>query len=191
MEKENTQKELFKFDSPKKHPEGFRRFFQKTDLILSLSAEKLVFVSIGIVMLIVVSFALGVERGKAISSTNTESRTSQTLPAKEAEQARAVNTVTNITPKERVQAAAVKSPAQAQKQANKDKSYTIVAGAFTKKSSADQEASRLKVSGLEAFVYYSEPYYLACVGSFANKESAEKILGKVKQMHRDAYVRMR
>lgn len=180
MEKENIQKELFKFDAPKRHPEGFRRFFQKTDLSLSLSAEKLVFVSIGIMMLIVISFALGVERGKAISADDTQKvRAPQPVPLTEAQQ---------------VKAAVVKQepgPAQAQVQVDKDKPYTIAAGAFTKQSLADKEVSRLKASGLQAFVYYSEPYYLACVGSFADKGSAQKVLGKVRQMHRDAYVRLR
>lgn len=201
MEKDSVQKELFEFDAPKKQPNRFGQLFQKTDFAISLSAEKLVFVLIGIVMLLVISFALGVEKGKRVCGRNTEipvqtsaQRASPDTPAQKAVQAKTVSAVTNMTPKEKTRAGTVKAaqdPVRAQNLADKNKPYLIVAAAFLKEASAAKEASRLKGSGLEAFVYYSEPYYLVCVGSFANKDSAQKMLNKVRQIYSDAYVRLR
>lgn len=216
MEKDNIQKELFEFDAPKKQPRKFGQLFQQADFAFSLTAEKIVFVSIGIIMLLVVSFALGVERGKAISVRTVEAKpapaqamvqapaqrvqgqptAAQVEPAAgQAQQPAQVKTAaTNIKPKEKSPAAAAKPAQNLSKPAdlaNKAKPYTIVAAAFSKEVFATKELSRLKAGGFEPFVYYSEPYYLVCVGSFANKDSAQKVLNKVKQMHRDAYVRLR
>ena len=198
MEKDNIQKELFnEFDAPRKKPKGFGQFFQKTDFAVSLSPEKLVFVSIGMTMLLVVSFALGVERGKVISGNiiQADAPVAQ-APAKQVVQVKAPVAVTNIAPKEKTQANIAKTvsgpvPVQVKNLADKSKPYTIVAATFSKEVYAAKEAAQLKGNGFEAFVLKSEPYYLACVGSFANKDSAQKILNKVKQMHRDAYIRLR
>lgn len=199
MEKENIQKELFEFEAPKKQPRRFGQFFQKADFALSLSAEKLVFISIGILMLLVVSFALGVEKGKAISGKVVEvspipaQAQSQRVPArapvqqmaqpKEKTQTSTINAVTNVTAKEKLPAA--------QNLADKNKPYTIVAAAFSKETYATKEATRLKGSGFDAFVIKRDPYYLACVGSFVNKDGAKTVLNRVKQMYKDAYVRLR
>ena len=206
MEKDNTQKELFEFAAPpKKQSNGFGRIFQKTDFTVSIGAEKLVFVLIGIIMLVVVSFALGVERGKAISAKAAETAgapaqasaqaPAANAPVQQAVQAKKAAAVTNIAPKEKTREAAaaktVTDPVQAQNAGDKNKPYTIVAAAFYKEAFAIKEVSRLKGIGLESFVYYSEPYYLACAGSFTSKDSAQKTLAKVRQLHRDAYVRLR
>jgi cell division septation protein DedD len=202
MEKDNIQKELFEFKVPKKRPKRFGQLFQKTDFEISLSAEKLVFVSIGIIMLLVVFFALGVERGKAIVSRSAETapatvqvsklNVSGNVPAQSSSQIKVVNTAINITPKEKVAVAVIKAATvSAQSLPDKSKPYTIVAASFSKEVFANQEVARLKAGGLEAFVMKSDPYYLACVGAFANKDGAKTKLNKVRQIHKDAYVRLR
>lgn len=206
MENERYQKELFEFEAPKKQKSRFGQLFQKTDFIITLTAEKLVFIGIAIIMLFVVSFALGVEKGKSVSrqdiSVESKEAVSVKAPAQTAVaqvQARALPTVnaqnkttiakTNITPKDKMASAV--EPQKMQVLADKNKPYTIVAATFKRQDFAASEVSRLKKAGMEAFVYYSEPYYLACIGSFVSKDSALKSLGKARQMHRDAYVRLK
>lgn len=188
MEKDNIQKELFEFDVPKRRPSSLRQLFQKTDFKVSLSAEKLVFVSIGIIMLLVVFFALGVENGKAISvkaadvgpvtmrtpiQATAQGVSPSAAPAQKAVPVKSVSTVTNIAPK------------------GKTQPYTIAAASFSKETYAVKEVNRLKGSGFEAFVLKSDPYYLVCIGSFTNKDSAKMTLNKIRQMYKDAYVRLR
>ena len=206
MDKDNTQKELFEFEQTRKQPKGFGQLFQKADFAVSLSAERMVFVSIGIMMLLVVSFALGVERGKAVSAGAPASTEIPCSRAGSAVEKAAV--VTQPAAQPRIAAGApvqqaVRAKAQplvakkaqisTQPQAADDKSkpYTIVAAAFSKEVFAAQEVNRLKTGGIEAFVCHGEPYYLACVGAFASKDSAQKTLNKVRQIHRDAYVRLK
>src|SRR3989338_2025093 len=66
MEDSRFQKELFEFSPPKKRRfSGFGRLFKSNDLVVRLSAERMVFILIASLMLMVVIYALGVERGKA------------------------------------------------------------------------------------------------------------------------------
>ena len=199
MENENYQKELFEFEAPKKTAARFGNIFQRTGFVVTLTPEKMVFAAIGIVMLMVVFFALGVEKGKAVSYTGSITpkmvyREIVTSPARpeirtvvSVARPKPVVGATNITPKTTLPTA----PKKSQAAFDKSKPYTIVAAAFSREDFATKEAVKLKADGLEAFVYYGEPYYLACVGSFQDKVSAQKILNKVRQMHRDAYVRLR
>lgn len=197
METEKYQKELFEFESPRKAAARFSNIFPRTDFAIILTPEKMVFAAIGIIMLMVIFFALGVEKGRSaarlkFTATKTIAR-EVTAPAILVKSATAPVIVTkstaaiSITPKINPPARAVK----AQAVSDKAKPYMVVAAAFSREDLALKEVGKLKTAGLEAFVYYGEPYYLACVGSFQSKDSAQKILNKVRQMRRDAYVRLR
>jgi hypothetical protein len=189
MENERYQKELFEFEQTKRQKPRFGGIFQRANFAITLTAEKIVFIIIGIIMLMVVFFALGVEKGKLLVTARRGAIQAQpTAPLGTTEQIKSAATQAIITTK----AGAPVEPKKTQAQADVlNRPYTVVAAAFLRQDFASKEASRLKAGGFEAFVYYSEPYYLTCVGSFASKDSAQKILGKVKQMHRDAYVRLK
>ena len=199
METEKYQKELFEFEPPKKAGAGFGSIFPRTGFAITLTPEKMVFAAIGIIMLMVVFFALGVEKGRIaayteFAATKTIAGNIVAAPAISVKPAQAPIAVTkktpaatNITPKINQPAAAVKAEAVF----DKAKPYMVVAAAFSREDFALKEVGKLKTAGLEAFIYYGEPYYLACVGSFQSKDGAQKILNKVRQMHRDAYVRLR
>lgn len=181
MQKENIQKELFEFEAPKKQRNRLGQFFQKTDFSANLNAEKLIFVSIGILMILVISFALGVERGKAISGMPI--RIADPLPKALQIDAASAPVISKPVAARPAQASAMV--------AQSAPDYTVVAAAFSKESSAIKEMARLKKNGLEAFVYNSDPYYLVCSGSFIDKESAQKTLKRVRQLYRDAYVKLK
>jgi len=197
METEKYQKELFEFESPKKAAARFSRIFPRTDFAIALTPEKIVFATIGVIMLMVVFFALGVEKGRStarlkFTATKTTAKevTASAILVKSAQAPIVVTksaAATNITPKINPPAAAVKAEAVF----DKTKPYMVVAATFSREYFALKEVGKLKMAGLEAFVYYGEPYYLACVGSFKSKDGAGKILNKVRQMHQDAYVRLR
>ncbi len=187
MEKDNIQKELFEFQAPKKQSRKFGQLLQQPDFAISLNTEKLVFIAIGMILLLVVSFALGVERGKAISQKASEVSTAIAQAAIPAP----AQPVQGQPAEPKVQLAAAETRPAAVKMQPPAKTYTIVAAAFSKEASAVKESDRLKSLGLEPFVYYSKPYYLVCAGSFPDKDSAQKDLGKVRKKYRDAYVKSR
>jgi len=198
METEKYQKELFEFDYPKKATARFGNIFPRTDFAVTLTPEKMVFAAIGVIMLIVVFFALGVEKGRSAAyakfmAVGTIARDNVPAPAAMVKLAAVPiaiaknSAATNITPKINSPLTAVK----AKTVFDKTKPYMVVAGAFSREDLALIEVGKLKKAGFEAFVYYGEPYYLASIGSFQSKDSAQGILNKVRQMHRDAYVRLR
>lgn len=185
MENERYQKELFEFEKPKKQKNKFGQLLQTTNFAVILTAEKIVFLVIGVIMLGVIFFALGVEKGRSLADKASAAAIKTVI------QEDAVQVQTKSAPLPLTNTTVDKTIAPAQARPDKDKPYTIVAAAFSRQDFASKEAGHLKASGLESFVYFSDPYYLACVGSFASKESASKLLGKVKQMHRDAYIRLK
>ncbi len=195
METEKYQKELFEFETPRKAQARLGSIFPRTDFAITLTPEKMVFTAIGVIMLMVIFFALGVEKGRSaayakFTTTKTITKDIVAIPAKPAATPIVVArsaVATNVTPKTSLPVAAVKVQAPF----DKSKPYMIVTGAFSRQDLALKEVGKLNKAGLEAFVYYGEPYYLACVGSFQNKDGAGKILNKVRQMYKDAYVRLR
>ena len=226
MEEEHYQKELFEFDKPKRSFPRLTGILPKSDfdgkIAISLTLEKLIFIAIGIIMLMVIVFALGVEKGKAlIGSQQTDKAISdsmvQTAPVKTGQlkvrdiqplpQAPSVPEArTTIT---QPQAARQKIPSaakprttlsQSKTTAPKDmradnlsqtKPYTIAVATFRQKDYALQEVNKLKKDGFDSSLVQNDPYFLVCVGSYANKDTAQSALTRIKHKYRDAYLKLR
>ena len=189
MEEERLQRELFPFEPPKKRFSGFAGIFRKAGIdgsvfAITLKIDKLVFISIAIIMMMVIVYALGVERGRSVSPKPSAAPiVQQAVPIKAAP--------VKITPEAKLQPAA-----ETVVPAVKDtvaKPYTIAVASLSKKENAISEAAKMKSGGFESFVIYSQPYYVVCVGAFADKTSAasQKELARVKRLRRDAYFKQR
>ncbi|MCX5680202.1 MAG: SPOR domain-containing protein [Candidatus Omnitrophica bacterium] len=183
MEEDRPQKELFEFKTPRRRYSGFAGIFRKAGIdgsvfAITLKIDKLVFISIAIIMMMVIVYALGVERGRSVKPK---------LSLEPMPHAASSKALLEIKPQP-VSAATVT--------AVKDvvlKPYTIAVASLTRKETALEEASRMKVNGLEAFVMNSQPYYVVCVGAFADKTSSvsQKELARVKRFCKDAYFKQR
>jgi len=237
MQEERYQKELFiEFEKPKK-PFSKINMLPGRDFTVILTLEKLVFLVIGIIMLLVVIYALGVERGRTImrktnglisnrqsektAATHTQGAAPQTAASAGAPKtlngqknmtvniqknqngpgsnfvvpvAQSSSTVLAITTKPKVitreEVANIPSESSTPIR-DAPMPYTIVAAAFSKKEWALKEVENLKKSGLDAFVAQSDPYFLACVGAFSNKDGAKATLNRVKKIYKDAYLKLK
>jgi len=173
MEEEKYQKELFEFEEPKKPFSKFTNMLPKRDfegrIALSLTFEKIVFIFIGTVMVMVLVFALGVENGKFRGDR-----------AKIIKAAKVVPVAPKARPLQYNSGAAVKP-------------YTIVAATFSKKETAQAAAAFLTKEGSSASVVFSDPYYRVCVGSYTDMYGTQiqRDLAKVKRIYKDALVRAR
>lgn len=181
MEEERLQKELFPYETPKKRFSGFAGIFRKAGIdgsvfAITLKIDKLVFISIAIIMLMVVVYALGVERGRSVAPKPSAAPIQQAVPVKAAPE---------LKPAPVTQTAAVVKEAL--------RPYTIAVASLSKKENALSEAAKMKANGFDSFVIYSQPYYVVCVGAFADKTSnaSQKELVKVKRFSRDAYFKQR
>lgn len=213
MEEERYQKELFEFEEPKKPFPKLSSMLPKADfegkVAFNLTLDKVVFVSIGIIMAMILVFAVGVESGKRRSlqrlpaqkqNLQTEARKAsvarvipalavkqiQSAPTAGAAQNRFLSTAPAVQPKPQV---AAKKPSAA----DLSKPYTIVAGSFSKRETAQSAVAYLSKEGYRAFSYYNEPYYMVSVGSYADPSSADAKMDllKVRRIYKDAFIRLR
>ena len=187
MAEAEYKKELFEFkDKPKKNFFSLRGILPfgnmpkgdfENKFLITITPERLVFIAIGIVMLMVIIFALGVERGKGIGRAAVEKvMITAALPAPAALPVPVKTTAVKAPP----------PPAQ-----DAAKPFTIIAVTLTRKDTAAAEAGRLKREGFAPFVYQSGSYYQVCVGAYANKAGALIPLKKVRQIYKDAYLKLR
>lgn len=192
MSEEKGQKELFEFKEPKRSFSKLAGMLPKADfegrMVITLTLERVIFISIGIIMLMVLIYAFGIEKGKAISNKLPQNKIAQTLPGKTTpSQIKPVAPAQRNVPTQGV-TAKVKEAQQFQ---GLSKPYTIVVAALSKKEGAIKEIGRLKKAGFDAIMVESDPYFLACVGAYPDRDSAKLTLSKLKGTYRDAYVRLR
>lgn len=216
MEEEKYQKELFEFQEPKRSFAKLTDILPKADLegrmTMTFTMEKAVFISIGIVMLMVVVYALGVESGKhragkavsqprpapAVRAVPAQSRPAQPASAPAGFYPRAAigqKSILNTSPV--AGAFDVKiTPAATGKTAVGAESlrpFSILAASFRNRATAQTTLTMLRNQGLNAFIMYSEPYYRVYVGMYADKASDQAAgdLVKVRRVFKDAFIKQR
>ena len=151
------QKELFnEFSKKKGRIEKIARKITKKQLKLyvTVSLENIVLFSIIAIMLIIVSFAFGVERGKKVQPDLVYE---DIEPVKVAKEAVLEKEKTEVLP-----------------EAPKKKVYTVQLISYKKKERAEKEKKKLIKKGFEAFIVKSGNWHQICVGGYADIKEAEK-----------------
>lgn len=221
MDEEKYQKELFEFEKPKRLFPKLSDFFPKGDfernVILTLTLDRAVFIAIGIIMVMVALYALGVEAGK--SRATESARMSPALPvvAPQAVRVVAPQAAKVIAPQPVVttQARMVKQnqpvkitapvaktqvvtkvpakPVPAPVVSNVAKPYTIVVATFVSKDTAMREIDKLKKQGYNITLIQSDRYFQVCIGAYTDRAGtdSQKDLKKIKRLYKDAYIRAR
>ena len=129
----------------------------------------------------IISFSLGVEKGKRMAkSTPGEfrdyaARTQAPLPAQP-----------SAIPLD-IEKEAVSQPTNKEKDLLQN--YTIQVGSYQTKDQAQKEAQRLKKRGLFTTVVSKGKYLIVCVGNFPNKTKAQTTLVQLKKQYRDCFIR--
>ena len=166
MDEENNQKELFEFKKPKRSFPKLSNFLPKADfernILITLSLEKVIFIFIGMIMAMVVVYALGVEIGRSRAEERIVSRVA------------AKKTVLLPVPAKPIQA--------------KAKAYVIIAGAFTRKDNAMISITRLRQAGYDAYLGQDKPLFQVWVNGKAGTDPAKE-LARIKQYYKDAYLK--
>ncbi|UCH12079.1 MAG: SPOR domain-containing protein [Candidatus Omnitrophota bacterium] len=141
---------------------------------IRLSNEQLIFIFIGLVILLVTCFSLGVERGKRIVMAGRE-------PAKEkvAVEKKAKTPIEEKISKEPVIVKEVSSP------------YVIQMAAYKDSKQAEKEKKLLEKKGYVAEVAKSGKYSIVYVAGFSNMKEAESIAKKLKSRYNDCFIKRR
>lgn len=208
MEEEKYQRELFEFEQPKKSFSRLTDMLPKADfegrVAITLSLEKMAFISIGIMMAMVIVYALGVESGKSrkeAAAVQTMKPVLSPPPVSQAQQSRAAtiparNILSTAPIVTAVKSAppvrqAIRGQAKIPVSGKASKQFTILAATFTKQENAERARAILAKHGLDAVIVRSRLYYRVCVGAYANGSEAERDLSRVKSIYKDAMLKTR
>ncbi len=175
MERENNpQLELFS-----QKGEGVEVKANPANLLLTRiwNHEKVILIIIAILITGIISFSLGVERGKKIVSEDKEVKLLEQVKTQE------VDPVSKPMVKKDE---AVKPVFSAMQQQG---AFTIQGASFKAKVNAQKEAEVLKKRGFDASILTKDSYIILCVGKFSKKEEATSFLGKLRKQYKDCLIR--
>lgn len=152
--------------------------------------EKAVLIIIGMATVSIISFGLGVEKGKKIASVKFSPRldmaTKATLPP----------IVSVEKPKPEVLRQSVALPQESVEAKEKSapqflepQGYVIQLASYKERNLADKEAEALKKKGFNPLILKKGDFTVLYVGHFANKETASSMLSELRKRYVDCYVR--
>lgn len=178
--KSNLQLELFQSeDAARINPRADNPYFS-----FLKSYEKTLLLIIGVAVTGIISFSLGVEKGKQISTLKDDYR---------------------LDVAQRVKNAAAPAqiyrqpPAISQEQDNKEKEidtrekqrYVIQLASYKGKKNAQKEMEALKRQGIPAVIIPKGNYIVLYAGNFSTKLKAESLLSQLKKRYKDCQLRRR
>jgi hypothetical protein len=125
--------------------------------------EKTLLVIIGIVVTGIISFSLGVERGKGLSM-------SSSIPIEQVQQIKAREET-------------VKEPETPGKE-----DYIIQLASYKTRTHAEKEAELLRKKGLSPLILNKGSYTVLYVGNFPSRKTAQSLLSELKKRYNDCYI---
>lgn len=175
MSQSDHQLELF--SDPQEDPKAAASRAQKNSFLTRIwGYEKTVLIILALLVTAIVSFSLGVEKGK-----RTLIKQSPVFANEPAVVAEIVKKAEPLSPPA---AAEVKPVAVAQKG-----NYTIQVASFKAASYAQKEAALLKKRGFESLTLKKGNYTVLCVGRFLDKETAQPLLTELSKYYKSCYIR--
>lgn len=150
--------------------------FRLEKVAVSLSYEYLMILAIGLIMLLIVCFSLGVERGKHLAQFKTED-------IKQIKQEQVQKAPAQKAPEPEEQRIKIKV-ASSKETFNKTFPYIQVASFRTQKH-AKKEMELLSDRGYRPFALTWGKYKVVCVGGYKNEDEASKDLRQLKNVYAD------
>lgn len=195
----HSQFELFPSSAPKssealKSPQPFKD--------LTLTAENIIVLCIIFLVVLVVSFSFGVERGKrvALNKLSQGELTASSASNQSANDPSEIVTVLGepastptevkllATPETKEEVIQIELP-EVVSEASQEKPYTIQVASFKLGKNAQKEAELLEKNGYEAYVLEKGTHSIVCVGKFSQQDEAKKFSRKLKSKYKDSLVR--
>jgi cell division septation protein DedD len=167
--------------------------------------EKTLLITIGFIVTVIVSFSLGVEKGKRLAAVRPLSgfdtaRAAKPViipeqpykPAATPVPAAVLKTVPQKTAPAPIPAAApapAQEPAAVPVIAGTAGNFTIQIASFKAKAHAVREMEILKQKGQPAYIAPQGKYTVLYVGKFKDKETARSLLSELKKNYQDCFIR--
>jgi len=191
QESNETQAELFKefAKAPKKRP--WRRLWLPRGLTVKVSHESLILGVILLIMVMILCFTFGVERGKRIGAIKASARRDaknieeggvapMTVPMREEE---GISVNQEVIP--------LVQEVETKAEEERLEAYAIQLITYKHEEYANKELAKLKRNGFEPFVVRSGRFFVVNIGPYKNKDEALTILKEFKRQapYRSAFLR--
>lgn len=195
---EEKQGELFvefQAQSTKKPHYFFRRDIALGKKItLNLSYENFVLFFIVIIMLLVVFFSLGVEKGKRVALRGIEaeaySRAPELIKIEESLEKKRTEVADDAIDKNDESLVTETGEIIEKKEGDVFlKPYTIQVVAFKNEENAEKEMQRLKNEGYEVFILPSKGWFQVCIGRYTNRGESKEDFDILKNRYPSCYFR--
>lgn len=161
--------------------------------------DRLILSGIGMLLVIVLFFSLGVERGKIVAGQRPVPGPAPVVVPPKAmppskQPVRVVQSPPRTIPPPKEQAAPVvkaETRTSVQSTSVDMKYYTIQAVTILSKEQAEREVAKLKAKGFEPFVMKSGKYIVVCVGKYSSEQNAKgsERFKKLRRLYDDCFVR--
>lgn len=155
---------------------------------VKLTPENLLFIVIGFILVIAVSFSLGVEKGKKIRYKS-RAKISKAVPEVQKKITRDTVIQQVTEPRQVATKQAPKPVVKAEQAPQKKISYTIQVVTYMKPDFAKKEMAFLEQKGYKSSLKRSSGFYVICVGSYDSKEEAISSLKKLRKRYKDCFVK--
>jgi hypothetical protein len=159
---------------------------------ISVSLDTLIVIIIGMLMVNLSAFVLGIEKGKLIAKNTQERKIVVPLgnPAVPVKQKKETKTaVEPIKEKKVIETVPEQEKQTAQNIGNPTAGYIIQLVTYSSDSYASKEVTRLKAQGLDGHVIKSGEYYIVYAGTYNSKIKAKENLDNFKKRYKDCFVR--
>lgn len=200
MEKDYSQLDLFSKNS--ENPEADFQMSRSFSAYVR-KYEKTVLVIIGFIITGLVSFSLGVEKGKNMAAATTKIQYDMAAKPPLPQQQRPGNVPTSMAgqfknePQQytRTQVSSLPQQVQVKKVPAvtavnpASGSYAIQVGTYRTKSLAEKEVEFLKRKGMPSWIASQGTYTILLVGKFSDKDKAQVYLSELKKQYRDCFIR--
>ena len=190
MDKKNDyQSELF--EEFAKDRDKRRRFFKRLSdskkINIVVSQDKLIVYLIAIIILFIITFSLGVERGKRIKiySEAKKNYISKTNEREETKVIKQVGVKEEIKPIKQI----AKPPETKFLPDKSIKFFTVQVAAFKKSYQAEEELKNIKSREKDAFILKRGKFNIIYVGKFKNKEEALCKQEELKSKYKDCFIK--
>lgn len=147
--------------------------------------EKTILLIVCFIITGIISFSLGVERGKRLMLGD---NLRLDVAFNEQEGQRVTKKIVELQPTLSVKEEQNKTKTEDEVKEYIQK-YTIQIASFRTKSYAQKEIERLKKKGLSPFILSKGNFSIICVGNFAKQELAKTLLTELKKLYSDSYIR--
>lgn len=184
MEKEgDSQLELFSgirdsAKSPKERRGSFFGYMHKY--------EKAILVIICSISIAIISFSLGVERGRRIALINSDAHFDIAAKVALPSPVNIPNQYQPVIQKQNQPLIKNTEAIKPQQIKESTQKYTIQVASYQTKKYAQQEAELLRKKGLNPLLIFKGKYTVLCVGNFSNQQEARALLSEIKGQKRYA-----